>query len=218
MEQFAKEKPWEAWKWNKEVGKFDVALEKHDKDNSGDVERLKRASKMVADARERNKKAIEEMTRLEIELAEASEEQKSATLQYDTNMKVLDETMREQQRAVAKSVEAEKKHAEQEKKREAAEKKRKQEEEQRKLEQEQDKANRRKIRDLERATAKRLSEMLPEIEKMKKAAEDWSEKAKDASGKTFGQWQGDERRKGREEERQVNAKLKNITNAQDRRR
>ena len=126
-------------------------------------------------------------------------------------MKVLGETMREQQRAVAKSVEAEKKHAEQEKKR-------KQEEERRKLEQEEDKANRRKIRELERATAKRLSEMLPEIEKMRKSAQEWSEKAKDASGKTFGQWSGDERRKEREEERQVNSKLKNITNAQDRRR
>ena len=218
MRKLAKERPWEAWKWNQQAGKFDAALEKHEKENSGDVERIKRASKIVADAQERNRKAVEESTRLETELAQAKEVVKSAVLQHDANIKALDEAFREQQRAVAKSIEAEKKHAEEEKKREEAERKRKQEEERRKLEQEQDRANRRKIREIENATVKKMAEMLPAIEQMKKAAQEWSEKAKDASGKTFNQWKADERKKQREQDREVNAKVKNIGQAEDRRR
>jgi len=218
MRQKAKENPWQSWKWNKEAGKFDVALEKLNKDQSGDVDRLKRASEMVAKARERNQKAVEDLSRMETELQQASEAQKSAELQYSTNMKSLDETRREQIKTVEKTIAAEKKQAEAERKRAEAEKQRKDEETKRKLEREQELADRRRIHKIETETARKMEELLPAIENMKKAADKWQKDAQEAEGKTFGQWQGDKRRQGNDDRRDVARRMKNIMQAEGKRK
>lgn len=224
-----KQKENEDWKGyvqtEKELKSLLGQLAEHEEKFKGDAEMVKKAEEHVTKAEEAQSKVIEERKRLEEDLASAQTELKAAIQTHRTSLFSLDETLSEQKKQVQKAVDAEKEQARKQKEierkqkeKEAEDKKRLEAERKRQQQREeelaQQKADRKKIHDIQEQTARKLSELNPVLENMKKAADKWSEKANAAKGLSLGDWRKEERRKKKEEDREVQSRVKNIMQAE----
>ena len=205
-------------RFQNESGKYDIALEKLDKEYEKDVERLKKSHEIVVKAQERNAKSLEELTSLTEQVSQARLKTESAEIQYQTNMKSLKEAQEEHLKAIEKKVEAEKKSAELEKERLEKEKKRIMEEEKRKREREEEKQQRLRIKQIQDETSQKLKELNPAIEGMRQAAEQWKKAADESMGKSFGDWKKDRKDDDKKAENEVNLSVKNTMQAESKMR